>query len=192
MNAPSSIPVFRVLGAAIVTAALLTACQHRTPYRASTGGGEPGYSSWQESGAVFHVVYVGAPGTKLPEARDLALLRAAELARAAGHREFVVLGESSHKRIEHVRHNTAPPQSAFVGTGNPGDGSAEAREIEARSRSMITNSVPTRIETQIVELKVSTQPDASHRAMDSSAPYVVDALLRDIPMKYGLTIPARS
>lgn len=190
MNTPSSIPVFRALLVSIAVA-LLTACQQTTPYRASPAGDEPGYSSWQESGAVFHVVFVGAPDAKPAEVRDLALLRAAELARAAGSREFVVLAEHSRKRNDIVRHNTVPPPSPFVGTGTPGDRSEPQRDLEARSRSMITSSLPTRVEWLVVELKISTQPETTNRAMDASAPYAVDALLRDIPAKYRLSLTAR-
>jgi hypothetical protein len=190
MIPPSSIPVFRVLMVAIA-AVLLTACQHRTPYRASTDDSEPGYTSWKNSSSVFHVKYTGSPGAKLPELRDLALLRAAELARAAGSHEFVILGERSGKRTEWVRHDTAPPQSPLVGTGDPGYRSADQREVEARARSMITSSPLKRIEMPVIELTVSTQPDRKHRAMDASAPYSVDALLRDIPAKHGLTLAAQ-
>lgn len=191
INTARSLSAFRLPFVSIVAVLLLAACQHRTPYRASAGGGEPGYASWQESGSVFHVTYVGSPGAKLLEVRDLALLRAAEIARAAGRREFVVLAERSGKRTDWVRHDTAPPQSPFVGTGDPGDRSADQRELEARSRSMITSSPLKRVEMPMIELEVSTQPDQKHRAMDASAPYVVDSLLRDIPEKYRLTLAAR-
>jgi hypothetical protein len=192
MNTPSSISLLRILFV-LAAAGLLAGCQHRTPYRASTGDGEPGYTSWQQSdSSVFFVKYVGSPGAKLPEVRDLALLRAAELTRAAGSREFVLLAERSGKRTDWVQHNTAPPQSPLVGTGEPGYRSADQRELETRSRSMITSSPAMRVEMPMVELKVSTRPDAKHRAMDASAPYAVDTLLRDIPGKYGLTLGARS
>lgn len=192
MNTARSRSALRLPLVSIAAVLLLAACQHRTPYQASAGNGEPGYTSWQESGAVFHVTYIGNPGAKLPEVRDLALLRAAELARAAGHGEFVVIAERSGKRTEWVQHNTAPPQSPFVGTGDPGNRSADQREFEARSRSMISSSPAKRVEMPMIELKVSTQPDKRHRAMDASAPYVVDTLLRDLPAKYRLTLAARS
>lgn len=191
MNTARALSALRLPLVSIAAVLLLAACQHRTPYQASAGNGEPGYTSWQESGSVFHVTYIGSPDAKLPEVRDLALLRAAELARDAGRREFVILGERSGKRTEWVQHNTAPPQSPFVGTSDPGNRSADQREFEARSRSMISSSPAKRVEMPMIELKISTQPNASHRAMDASAAYAVDALLRDIPAKYGLTLAAR-
>lgn len=191
MNTSSPVRLLRPLFAALALA-VLAGCQHAPTYRASNGDGEPGYSSWQESGTVFFVRYVGEPGAKLTEVRDLALLRAADIAHAAGRSEFVVLEEHQRQKSEIVRHNTAPPASPFVNSDAAGGETPTQREVAARSRPLINNSVPARVEMQTVELKISTQADAAHPAMDSSAPYVVETLRRDIPAKYRLPAAARS
>ncbi|MBI5425226.1 MAG: hypothetical protein HZA32_14200 [Opitutae bacterium] len=163
-------------------------CQQRLLYQPRVGAMEPGYESWQESGEVYFVQFTGEPGANAAQLRDLALLRAAELARASGHAEFAVIQERAWTKPSFRRGNQAPPESPLVSQPMVGDYSRDQAEMQARARSLIGDSAPVRIDIAFVELKLTSKIDAKLRAERSAAIYSVAALLRELPGKYGLEI----
>ncbi|MBX3735093.1 MAG: hypothetical protein KF715_00260 [Candidatus Didemnitutus sp.] len=175
-------------GAFLLLALVLAGCQQHPLYQPRVAADEPGYESWQESATVYFVRFTGEPGMRAAQVRDLALLRAAELARAGGVAEFAVVSERAWTRPTFRRGNQAPPESPLASQPVI-DYSRDQQEQRERSRSLIGDGPPVRIDIPFVELKLNAQVDATLRAQRPDAVYAVAELLRELPVKYGLPLP---
>lgn len=182
----------RNLGATVlITAAValaVTGCQQRLLYQPRVGVDEPGYESWQESGSIYFVRFAGAPGMNNAQVRDLALLRAAELARIGGHAEFAVVGERAWKKSTFRRGAMAPPESPMASSPDFADLPPEQRDLRARARSLIGDGPPVRVELPFVELQLTSHIDAKLRAERPANIHTVADVLRDVAAKYDVDV----
>lgn len=172
----------------VALAMAVAGCQQRLLYQPRVGAMEPGYESWQESGEVYFVQFTGEPGASAAELRDLALLRAAELARVGGYAEFAVVQERAWTKPIFRRGNQAPPESPLVSQPAVGAYSRDQAEMQARARSLIGDSAPVRVDIAFVELKLTSKIDATLRTERPASIYSVAAVLRELPEKYALEI----
>jgi len=163
-------------------------CQQQLCYQPRAGAEDAGYESWQESGEIYYVRFTGAPGTSASTVRDLALLRAAELARVGGHAEFAVVQERAWTKPTFRRGNQAPPESPLATQPVVGEFTRDQAETQARARSLIGDGPPVRVDIPFVELKLTSRIDSALRADRPAAIYAVAALLRELPEKYGVEL----
>lgn len=174
----------------LVAGLVVAGCQHPFLYQPRVAADEPGYESWQESGSVYFVRFTGEAGTSQVQLRDLALLRAAELARAEGYAEFAVVRERAWTKPTFRRGTQAPPESPIASQPFAGEVTRDQLDTRQRARSMIGDGPPVRVDIPFIELKLDSKIDATRRAQRPGDIYVVATLLRELPPKYGIELAA--
>ncbi len=156
---------------AAVAAAMLSACA--TSYRPLSGNF--GYAETRLGSNVFEVTFRGNAATKPEEAKDLALLRSAELTLASGNRYFVIVQGRSAIKAEAM----ALPGAASTTT----TGAVTGNTLRARSTTVYQPG-----ETLVLELPRTTNTIVASKDRPDVAGMVYDAqfLWDELTTKYGV------